>query len=153
MCVWRRHRRKANYTCIAHVHLNLSISARTIASLSGLHLAVQARTYSHPHWLFFSFVFFFILFFLVYSAMPVSQLQCEWACEKKGNGGEGEVGYNDIRYLPTQNYSMWWYKSRSAMQQQVRFWQLWWKEQSVQIHLELATRATGLHRKCGEKKS
>lgn len=42
--------------------------------------------------------------------MPVSQLQCEWACakkkKKKGNGGEGEVGYSDICYQPTQNYSM-----------------------------------------------
>lgn len=52
------------------------------------------------------------LFFFVYSVMPVSQLLCEWAGAKKKRG---EVGYSNILHQPTQNYSMWWYKSYLIM--------------------------------------
>lgn len=97
---------KTNYTCVTNVRWNLLISTLTIGCLSGLHLATQPWTSSHPHH------FFFFPFFFVYSVMPVSQLLCEWAGAKRKGG---KVGCSNIHQQPTQNYSMWWYKSYLIM--------------------------------------
>ena len=88
---------KTSYTCVTDGHWNVLISSATFGCLSGLHLATQPWTSSHPR-----------RFFLYIQSC---QLLCVSGLVQK----RGKLGRSSVRHRPTQNYSMWGFKSYLIM--------------------------------------
>lgn len=95
---------KPNYTCVTNVHWNILISAWLFEWVRLGHSTVDIFTPT-------------LFFFCIFSDASFSiTVRVGWLQkDKKKKKRVGEVGYSSIRHQPTQNYSMWWYKSYLIM--------------------------------------
>lgn len=94
-----------SYSDSCDIHVSVWMRTLTVGCLSGLYLDTALWTSSHPHCCFFVSFFLSGIFSRARFSMSVSVGWCKWV-------RVGGVGFIIIyHHQPTQNPSLWWYKS------------------------------------------